>query len=93
MDQELYAFWEYSIFPYTLGGVVTKILDNGKVETEGFGPGAYFTPYLIVPKAAGLLIHERLRKLEAEHTRELRNFHTDWKRRIAHEIPELKEKQ
>lgn len=50
---ELYAFWEYDTPPYVLGGVVTKIKDNGDVCVKGFN-GSCFTPTQILPLDEGL---------------------------------------
>ena len=52
-EDKLYAFWKYDRPPYVLGGVVTKIKDNGDVCVKGFD-GSCFTPMQILPLEEGL---------------------------------------
>lgn len=62
MNEKLYAFWRYDQFPYVLGGTVTKMFDNGTVETKEYGRGSCFTPIKIVPLKAGMIIKRDLDK-------------------------------
>ncbi len=59
-----FAFWKYDQFPYCLGGTVTKILDNGNVETKEFGVGYYFKPFLLTDLKTGQNIKTNLGYLE-----------------------------
>ena len=47
-EDKLYAFWKYDQPPYVLGGIVTKIREDGKVCIKGFA-GSCFTPLQILP--------------------------------------------
>jgi len=62
MNEKLYAFWSYDKFPYVLGGTVTKMHDDGTVETKEYGQGSCFTPIKIVPFKAGIIIKQDLDK-------------------------------
>lgn len=62
MNEKLYAFWSYDQFPYVLGGTVTKMFDDGTVETKEYGQGSRFTPIKIVPLKAGMIIQQDLDK-------------------------------
>jgi len=52
MQQKLYAFWDYDLCPYMLGGVVTMFTLSGKVRVEGYD-GMAFKPIAILPEKAG----------------------------------------
>ena len=67
MKLKLYAFWKYDLFPFVLGGTVTDIRSNGSVETEGYGQGFYFKPFMIVPNEDGKVIMAKLRNLQDEY--------------------------
>ena len=68
------AFWEYDRFPYLLHGVITQER-NGRVETEGYGPGNWFTPKFILPLEQGKNLSQKINALEAERIRELSVIH------------------
>jgi hypothetical protein len=76
MKQQTYAFWKYDLFPFVLGGEVTKMHEDGLVETVGFGPGARFRPFLLLPLNAGQRLREKLDSLESEE-RKARKEHDD----------------
>lgn len=75
---KLYAFWKHSSFPYVLGGPVTKMNDNGTVETKNFGKGYYFMPFKIVPLKTGQALQKALDRLEERHVAALRLFKAEW---------------
>jgi hypothetical protein len=66
MNQELYAFWKYDLFPYVLGGEVNEIKDNMRVTIKG-REGYIYSVFTILPREQGLLIQERLDKLEKSY--------------------------
>ena len=51
-EDKLYAFWKYDQPPYVLGGIVTKIREDGKVCIKSFA-GSCFTPLQILPLEEG----------------------------------------
>ena len=51
--QTLYAFWNYDICPFMLGGEVKEIRPNGYVVIKGY-MGMSFKPIAILPDQAGL---------------------------------------
>lgn len=71
MNQPLYAFWTYDQFPYVLGGTVTKMNDNGTVETKEYGPGFTFDPLKVLPLKAGLIIKQDLDKQTAAYRKDM----------------------
>lgn len=89
-EPTLFAFWDHGSYPYKLGGPITKIHDNGMVETVNFGIGNTFRPVLILPLEAGKKINERLKGLDREHAQELKQFHSDAKRYLQKEFPIFK---
>lgn len=78
-----YAFWRYDLFPYILGGTITKMKENGCVETVEYGKGNYFRPMKILPEDAGKELHEKIRILEKEHNAALKEFKADWDLKMA----------
>jgi hypothetical protein len=52
-QQTLYAFWDYDICPYMLGGEVKEVRPNGRVVIKGYN-GMSFKPIAILPDEAGL---------------------------------------
>lgn len=58
------AFWKYDLYPFCLGGTVTKVQDNGTVITKEY-PGMAFKPIAIMPNKTGKKIIKELRKLRS----------------------------
>lgn len=67
---KLYAFWEYDIFPTICSGIVTKIDDDGAVETEEYGKNYWFNPNKLVNLKSGKIIRRKLNDLEVRFERE-----------------------
>jgi hypothetical protein len=78
----LYAFWEYDQPPYYCGGIITRMNQDGLVETEGFGKGSWFRPVSIVPIQTGQKIKEALELMQARHTQLQKDALTE-ARRVA----------
>lgn len=57
------VFWTCSHFPFLLSGKITKVNKNGRCQTEEFGPGRSFKPYLIMSDKKGLKLKKELDKL------------------------------
>lgn len=36
-EQTLYAFWNYDVCPYMIGGEITEFVSGGKVHVKGYG--------------------------------------------------------
>lgn len=70
MNQELYAFWKYDLFPYTLGGKVVKFAAGGLVQVEGYG-NMLFRPIGIVQYDEGVEIMSKIKKIKEEHKAEI----------------------
>ena len=62
MQQKLYAFWEYDLCPYMLGGVVKEFTLSGKVRVKGYD-GMAFKPIAILPEKSGRDALETLKEL------------------------------
>lgn len=80
MEDKLYAFWRHDQFPFILGGPVTKMRENGSVETKNFGPGYYFKPFKVVPLKAGLMLQQHLDSMEHKFRAAEKEFRLQWKR-------------
>lgn len=74
MNPEIMAFWAYANFPYIIGGTVTRVSDEGRVETAEFGSGVLFRPVFILPAAKGASIRAGLRELSSAHRKGLQEF-------------------
>jgi|SRR6185503_17424500 len=58
-----YAFWKYDLFPFVLGGEVSRhCVLNGKemVETINFGKGNWFVPIKVLDLEVGLKVQAKL---------------------------------
>ncbi len=75
---KLYAFWKYDVFPYILGGHITRISSNGSVETKEYGPGNYFKPFKIVPAKTGEKLHIEIKKSEKDFRLAEEKFKEFW---------------
>ncbi len=82
------AFWRHSAFPRVLCGTITRMRDNGSVETEEFGKGSYFKPIKILPLAAGLAIKTALRELETGHRQRIDEIEREFSERVRKLIKE-----
>jgi hypothetical protein len=78
-----YAFWTYDLFPHILGGTITKMRDDGSVETEEYGKGRYFKPMKVLPGHIGKELNEKIRALAKERDRALKEFNADWDLKIS----------
>ena len=70
----LWAFWRYDLYPYVLGGKVTKTNDDGSVFVEGYGDYKTWARVL-VPGKLGQELLEELKSLQAQyraHEKDLR---------------------
>lgn len=65
-NQILYAFWEYDLCPYMLGGIIQGFLSSGRVKAKGYD-GMTFKPIAILPDEAGKKALARLKEIRAEY--------------------------
>ena len=79
MKTELYAFWPYDDIRGVLGGEVTKIYDDGSVETEQFGVGYSFKPIAYLPQKEGAKLCEDLKNLKASYQAAINDVNTHYK--------------
>lgn len=59
-NQVLYAFWNYDVCPYVVGGEISRFLEDGYIESYSY-PGMKFKPIAIIPGEAG---REALNKID-----------------------------
>ena len=76
----LYAFWQYSQFPFILGGRVTEMYEDGKVGAEGY-TGFRFKPLKLLPVGAGEKLNQKLKDLERNYNQALKQFKKEWAKR------------
>lgn len=72
------ALWRYSGFPYVLGGHVTKVDAQGRVETREYGFGYYFTPVKVLPAEEGEAVLANLKALDRKHAEAVKIFNVQW---------------
>jgi len=68
-NQILYAFWNYDLCPYVLGGRVKSFTSDGGVRIEGM-PGMIFKPIAILPDKAGMDALEMIREIAVKFKKE-----------------------
>jgi hypothetical protein len=83
MTQPLFAFWRYTNFPYLLGGTVTKLNDNGSVETLEYGPGNCFQAVKMLPLDAGKKLLSQLRDMQRERGKALNDLYIKWDKKLC----------
>ncbi len=91
--KKLYAFWRYTGFPGFLGGPVTDIRNDGKVETSNYGPGFLFKPVLIVPHDKGVALHTKLNDLQKRYETATEKLREEFKKMLNDTVPELTSKK
>jgi hypothetical protein len=86
------AFWKYDTFPYVLSGYITKMREDGSVETEGYGKGHWFMPFKILPPVSGGKLQADLKILELQYRNALLNLQEEWvkKRNALITVPKEK---
>src|SRR6185369_9134301 len=67
MTKRVFAFWCHDTFPYLLGGEVSDISENGRVETVEYGRGFWFQPVFILPLEKGRQVLKDLGGLRVRH--------------------------
>lgn len=68
-QQKLFAFWKYDGWPTNqcLGGTITHMRPDGLIESENYGKGSYFKPFLILPEKQGKERMQLLKQLDADY--------------------------
>ena len=75
---KLFAFWKYATFPFVIGGEITRMLDNGMVETKQFGKGMFFEPFKILPLKEGEKKLAAFKRLKHEYDLSHTQFREEW---------------
>ena len=78
--QVLYAFWDYDLCPYILGGIVTEFTGEGHVRAKGYD-GMAFRPIAIIPDENGKRALARLQELRNEYAEKEKALKIDYKNR------------
>ena len=75
-DKKLFALWEHMAGSgYTfLGGNVTAIDSNGRVQTKEYGSGYFFKPAKILPQKEGQKLLYIFNKIRSDHESALKNI-------------------
>jgi hypothetical protein len=60
----LYALWAYS--QTYIGGTITRMREDGHVETMEYGKNQWFKPFVIVPIKRGIEMRNKLELLARE---------------------------
>ena len=78
--QTLYAFWDYDVCPYMIGGIVEEFTGEGRVRVKGYD-GMAFKPIAILPDEAGKKALNRLKEMRFEWAEAERALKTTYKSR------------
>lgn len=84
-----YAFWKYDLFPFVLGGTITRMLDNGMVSTVEFGPGNYFKPIKKLSMHEGKALKAKLQELSLEYKRRDQALRDEMLAKVKALVPEV----
>jgi len=76
--QTLYAFWDYDLCPYVLGGIVEEFTGSGKVRIKGYD-GMAFKPIAIIPDQKGKDALKLLKELREKYAKEEKELKTRYK--------------
>jgi hypothetical protein len=79
-NQILYAFWDYDLCPYMIGGIVTEFLPSGKVRVKGYD-GMAFKPIAILPDEDGKRALTRLKQIRFEFSEAEKALKNDYRTR------------
>lgn len=89
-----YAFWRYDKFPFVLGGQVTDIYDDGRVEIQGFGRNTTgFQPLIIFPLKEGLALQTRFNEMKTRYDRIMSDVNTTFRNELENSFPARLTKQ
>ena len=80
MKDKYYAFWKYDLFPYLLGGIVSKMNERGMVYIESYQ--SWFRPIIILPHESGEKIMKQLSELEKEYNKEKQQLLETYKTKL-----------
>lgn len=76
--QTLYAFWNYDLCPYVLGGIVTEFTESGKVRVKGYD-GMAFKPIAIIPDQKGADALKLVKELRSKYDQEEKELKAKYK--------------
>lgn len=78
---ELFAFWKYDLFPYLIGGQITKLLSNGRVRTKEFG-GYSFTPVKMLSVEEGAKLRSKLNDLKLARDKAIKEIELEYQQEL-----------
>ena len=88
MKKKQYAFWQYDLYPYTLGGEILKFSKNSLcVHVKGY-EGWSFQPFLIVDGAKGALLLKEIEALREWYSEERAKLKDIFNKRLFDVIPD-----
>jgi hypothetical protein len=74
MEQKLFGFWGYDLFPYILGGEIEEILPYGRIKIKEYGNCISPRSKLITTEESGLELDEKLKELVGRRQEELESI-------------------
>lgn len=89
-DQEnninLFAFWRYDRYPYTLGGKASKMRADGAVYVNSYQ--GWFRPFKLLPISTGEKLYTKLKLLEESHRQAERKVKNEFDKRLFEVMPD-----
>jgi hypothetical protein len=88
---KLFSFHSYSHFPFTHGGEIVCVRENGSVELKEYGHGFYFKNIHMLPLKEGQELCAKLKLLERDYNAALSKFRLEWFNKAAELAPFIKD--
>lgn len=85
LDVDLFAFWEYDLFPYMLGARVSKIDEKGYVYADAYQ--GWVKPFKILPPGAGQELYEKVKQLNSIKRDKEKELKSEFRAKLFDIIP------
>lgn len=81
----LFAFWEYDLYPYMLGAKATKMNSEGKVYLPSYQ--GWVKPFKLLPVKPGKVLYKKVEALRASHRLAEQNIKDEYTKKLLDVVP------
>jgi hypothetical protein len=81
----LYAFWKYDLFPFVVGGKVTKMTGDGKCFAPSYQ--GWVNPIKLLPVEAGEELMEDIKQRKLEYDQALESLEEHHREQLEYLLP------